>query len=106
MAGATLFQLQVVLLSEAQQLIHEILTITFLNRLSQIQVVKIISGLCLLFLPAQVQTNLCYRIVFKAATTDLDLQHLLCGAFGISEQNRTSTRSPSDDLLIGFDFHT
>lgn len=50
MAGATLLQLRIVWLSEIYHLIHEILTITFLNPLSQIQVVEIILGL--LFLPA------------------------------------------------------
>lgn len=104
MSGATSLQLQIVWLSEVQHLTHEILTITFLIPLSQIQVVKIFSGLDFLFHSAQVQTNLCYQILFKAATADLILQCLLCGAFGISEQNRTPARSPSDDLLIGFDF--
>lgn len=104
MAVAILLQLQIVWLSEMQPLIHEILTITFLNPLSQIQVVKIISGLSLLFLPVQVQTNLCYQILLKPVMAYVVLQHLLCGVFGISEQKRIPARSSSTDLFICFDF--
>lgn len=104
MAAATLLQLQIVWPSEIQPLSHEILTIIFLNPLSQIQVVKIISGLSLLILPAQVQTNLCYQVLLKPATAYVVLQCLLCGVFGISEQKRIPARSSSADLLIGFDF--
>lgn len=87
-AGATSPQSPIVWLSETGLLIHEVLTFIFLNRLPQIQAVRIIPGLALPFLPAQVQTNLCFQVPLKAATADLVLQPGLCGAFDTPEPDR------------------
>lgn len=78
MARSTFLQLRIVWLSEIQHFIHESFTITFLNALSWIWVVKITSELGFLFLPAHPQSNFCYQILFKTATTGLVLQSLLC----------------------------
>lgn len=86
--GAASLQSPVFWLSETQLLIHEVLTCIFLNCLTQIQAVRVIPGLALPFLPAQVQTNLCFQVPLKAATADLVLQPGLCGAFDTPEPDR------------------
>lgn len=86
--GATSLQSPVFWLSEIRLLIHEVLTCIFLNCLTQIQAVRVIPGLALPFLPAQVQTNLCFQVALKAATADLVLQPGLCGAFDTPEPDR------------------